>query len=460
MAIHQLLHQSRRSTLILAGAVAILMASALLLVFGVRLNAQEERGVLPAAQTDLVINEFMASNATGITYPGDPSAFPDWVEIYNPGPDPVSLNGLSLSDTESNPARGPIPNGVTIPANGYYLLYPNEDDFLPFGLSADGEFVGLFVIATGELIDGYEFGPQQVDVSMGRDPNGSGDFVVMDQATPGRNNRARPPVFGNIARDIAVPASTDTPKVTATITDDGTVVSATLVYSSTGAADASIAMTKTTGNNWEATLPAFPDDTIVRYEIRAVDNESLDSTTRRFSYVVGYVAPVLFVNEIVASNNARGHEDIDDPGRFPDWAELYNPGDTAVSLDGLTLTDNSGDPTKYRIPNGKSVPAKGFLMLYLDEEPQKTTPTSKGIHASFALSADGEFLGIYGGEGAALIHGIQFGKQESLIAVGLHPDGAGTPRTLVCTTPGVANMLCDHQVMLPTTHSATESAPQ
>lgn len=440
--------EPNHGTAIARRMAVVALAMLLLLLSSVSLLAQDGAvpdafpDAIPADQAALVINEFMASNGTTLAYPGDPSDFPDWVELYNPGSSDVSLNGLALTDTPGNPGRGTFPNGLTIPANGYYLFYFDADPFLPFGLSADGEYVGLYLVSTGEMIDEYEFGPQAVDVSMGRIPNGTGDFVEMEQPNPGLDNAAKPPLINSVTRDVLIPAANDAPVVTANVTDDGSVVSVTLVYSSTGNADVSLPMTLASGDNYTASIPAFPDDTIVRYLIIATDDDGNESVTPRFSYHVGFVAPVLYVNELVAEN-ILGHEDVDDPGRWTmDWAEIYNPGDTAVSLDGLTLTDNQGDPTKYRIPNGKSVPAKGFIIVYLDEEPEKTTPTSKAIHASFALGRGGEYLGIYGGEGAALIHGIAFGPQATNVAYGLYPDGtAGSERELVCITPGASNVV-------------------
>jgi hypothetical protein len=453
------LQHMRRAT-----AIAVAMSMILFLSLGLFLQnandllAQEPLAV-PAAQADLVINEIMADNETTLFHPDPENPYPDWIEIYNPTAAPVSLNGLSITDTPDNPTRGTIPNGYTVPANGYILFYFRADKFLDYGLSADGEFVGLYHIATATAIDSTEFGAQEPDISIGRNPNGTGEIVPLDQPTPGGHNQELPPQIVSTDRDIAVPSDTDTPIVTAEIIDDGSVVSATLVYSSTGNADASIAMTKGTGNIWQATLPAFADGTVVRYEVQAIDDEALESATRRISYVVGYVAPVLFINEIVPDNDEFGHEDIDDAGRFPDWAELYNPGDTPVSLNGLTLSDDPRNPTQYVIPNGRSVPANGYLMIYLDEEPEKTTATSKAIHTNFDLSNSGEFLGIYGGEGSALVHGYEFGDLGQNIGIGLYPDGEGTPGTMVCTTPGKTNMACDNKAMLPATFGTPEPAP-
>jgi len=450
----------------------LLMALVLAQISTRSVLAQEETSAVPAAQADLVINEIMADNETTLFHPDPENPYPDWVEIYNPTAAPVSLNGLSITDTPDNPSRGVIPNGYTVPANGYIVFHFRADKWLDFALSADGEYVGLYHAATGTVIDETEFGPQEADISIGRNPNGTGEIVPLDQPTPGGHNQELPPRILDVQRDIAVPSSTDTPVVTAEIVDDGTVVSATLVYSSTGNADATIAMTKGAGNLWQGTLPALPDGTVVRYEVQAIDNEDLESNTRRISYLVGYVAPVLFVNEVVASSDSDtdssninsdrrtwGHESIDDPGQFPDWAEIYNPGDTPVSLDGLSLSDDPRNPQQYQIPNGRVVPAKGFVLVYFDENTDQTTPTSGAIHTNFGLSAGGDFIGIYGGEGAALVHGVTFGPQNWNVSIGFYPDGEGDIRTLGCTTPGKTNMACDNKAMLPVIFGVVESEP-
>ena len=44
---------------------------------------------------DLIINEFVATNATGLTdEEGDTS---DWIELYNPGSTAVNLSGWALT---------------------------------------------------------------------------------------------------------------------------------------------------------------------------------------------------------------------------------------------------------------------------------------------------------------------------------------------------------------------------
>jgi hypothetical protein len=72
----------------------------------------------PVFSQNLVINEFMASNsATVMDEDGD---FSDWIELYNPGAEPVNLAGWGLSDDPEFPFRWVFPEVVVQP--GEYLL--------------------------------------------------------------------------------------------------------------------------------------------------------------------------------------------------------------------------------------------------------------------------------------------------------------------------------------------------
>ena len=61
------------------------------------------------AGASIKINEVMARNrASGFL---DPNGVPlDWVEIYNPGPEAVSLAGFSLSDNPDRPTKYRFPS--------------------------------------------------------------------------------------------------------------------------------------------------------------------------------------------------------------------------------------------------------------------------------------------------------------------------------------------------------------
>jgi hypothetical protein len=50
-------------------------------------------------------------------------------------------------------------------------------------------------------------------------------------------------------------------------------------------------------------------------------------------------------------------------GKYPDWIELYNSGDTAASLQGYGITDDPTSPFKWVFPN-YNIPAGGHFLLY------------------------------------------------------------------------------------------------
>lgn len=141
----------------------------------------------------VVINELMADNDNTIADPqGD---YDDWLELYNRTDNPISISGMYLSDDEEEPTKWQFPDNIEIPANGYLIVWLDEDlDDTP-GLHADiklskGGEMALLVDTDGStVLDHVVFGEQETDVSYGRLPNGTGEFQVVD-ATPGAENGA------------------------------------------------------------------------------------------------------------------------------------------------------------------------------------------------------------------------------------------------------------------------------
>ena len=72
------------------------------------------------------------------------------------------------------------------------------------------------------------------------------------------------------------------------------------------------------------------------------------------------IAQVL-VNEYSASNLESF---LDSYGRTEDWIELHNPSDDIIDLSGYFLSDKENNPTKWSIPEGTSIDARGFLVFY------------------------------------------------------------------------------------------------
>ncbi|MFK7843868.1 MAG: CotH kinase family protein [Rhodothermales bacterium] len=130
---------------------------------------------------DVVINEFMADNDTvNSDQDGD---FDDWIELYNVTSEPISLNGYFLSDDGTDLTQWAFPD-TTIDANGYLIIWADNDTLQTglhanFGLSRNGDSIYLTQSDTTIISDEITFGAQTTDLSFGRFPNGTGDFIEM-----------------------------------------------------------------------------------------------------------------------------------------------------------------------------------------------------------------------------------------------------------------------------------------
>lgn len=127
-----------------------------------------------AASTSVVINEFMASNTSTLADPQ--GEFDDWIELRNVTGSTVNLTGLYLTDEPSNPRKWPFPNGTTIAANGYLLVWADENGTATPGLHANFKLAStgeqIYLIDTdannNQVLDAITFGAQATDVSYGR----------------------------------------------------------------------------------------------------------------------------------------------------------------------------------------------------------------------------------------------------------------------------------------------------
>lgn len=95
-----------------------------------------------------IISEFLASNSNGLKdQDGDES---DWLELYNPGAAPVSLNGWSLTDDPTDRGQWHFPD-VSLQAHGYMTVFASGKDravagselHTNFKLGASGEYLAL-----------------------------------------------------------------------------------------------------------------------------------------------------------------------------------------------------------------------------------------------------------------------------------------------------------------------------
>ena len=156
-------------------------------------GAENLAGIVSVEPVVLYINEFMADNDAFIEDPDEAGAYEDWVELYNPGTESVDLSGMYMTDDLTDPVQWQIPAGMTIDAGGYLVVWADKDTdqgdaHAAFKLSTDGEAIGLYNIDGATLIDSIEFGVQTTDISYGRYPDGTDNWVSMATPTPGAAN--------------------------------------------------------------------------------------------------------------------------------------------------------------------------------------------------------------------------------------------------------------------------------
>lgn len=146
----------------------------------------------PNARAEVLINEFMADNETTLqTVAGQPS---DWIELINTSATSTNIGGWYLTDKASSPTKWRIPDGTTIPANGYLLIFAdssplsitNGELHANFGLSKDGEYLGLIQPDGMTIASEFApvFPPQAQDISFGQGIAPEHELVGAD--TPAR----------------------------------------------------------------------------------------------------------------------------------------------------------------------------------------------------------------------------------------------------------------------------------
>jgi hypothetical protein len=123
--------------------------------------------------------------------------------------------------------------------------------------------------------------------------------------------------------------------------------------------------------------------------------------------------PPIYVNE------ALTHTDLPQL----DSVELYNPNFTNVDISNWYLTDDRTTPLKFRIPNGTSIPAQGYIVF--TESDWNANPNSSN---SFRLNSHGEEIYLYSGDTNGSLTGFSDG-----FAFGAARNGVSFGRYIIST---------------------------
>ncbi len=161
-----------------------------------------DTGTGPAYDTQLCINEFMASN--GMTIADEYGEYVDWIELFSMADHDIDLGGYSITDDFDAPDKHILADGTILPAGGFLLLWADANTqggpyHLSFALAQDGEEIGLYT-PDGVAINKLVYEAQVTDWSAARVYDGahndsnsdtggySSDWFIDDTPTPGQPN--------------------------------------------------------------------------------------------------------------------------------------------------------------------------------------------------------------------------------------------------------------------------------
>jgi hypothetical protein len=144
---------------------------------------------------NIVINEVLTANQNDLT--DNVGELEDWIELYNPNNFDVNVGGYYMSDDPlvRNKWKIPtdFPDSVIVPANGWLLFWADADQeqgvlHAGFRLSNNGEYLSLTGPDGYTLADEIEWGYIAPDTSLGRQTDGSENWILFTGTTPEASN--------------------------------------------------------------------------------------------------------------------------------------------------------------------------------------------------------------------------------------------------------------------------------
>lgn len=251
------------------------------------------------------------------------------------------------------------------------------------------------------------------------------------------------PYIQQLNRNPLLPKGNDPVTIEHLVIDREDIVSVKLIYKE-GSSFSQIDMLDSgTGHDetandfvYTAQIPAQNNVSAVVYCVEATNTSGKTSRYPAVgewdSYAINYEPPAIVINEVMAKNNSAK---ADEYGDYDDWVELYNLSDELVDLAGMYVSDNLYFPKKWSLGN-LSIPAKGFLLLWIDEDQEQGAN-----HIGFKLSGIGESFGLFDTEEHEnlLIDGLDFGIQAADVSMGRSEDGGEEWIFFANPTPGYGN---------------------
>ncbi len=432
-------------------------------VWGMSLEAT--RSITNFITTSLVLSEILAAPGAQTNSDG---TLTDWVELFNPSPNPINLAGMSLTDDTPASHRWVFPTGVTLAAGTRLVVKfdatapPSTNVVTPlntgFGLSSTGDAVYLYN-ATASLLDALVFGPQADGFSLARLPDASGSWTL---ALP-------TPESANIAAELGSAAEIRINEWAASVAggpDWFELYNPSLQPAALGG----LYLTDKLNNRTKHLIPplSFIGTATNGFLKFVADNDTTQGTDHvGFTLDAGGEAVGLFppgtapaIDSVTFGAQTTGVSE----GRFPDGAanrtffsasspgaanwlvltnvfineilshtdppledalELFNASDAPLDVSGWWLSDDKDDLRKFRIPAGTILSPRGFAVLYEYQfNPEPGVGSSFEFSSAYgdsawlsATDANGQLTGFRG-------H-VKFGPQFNGVSFGRVPTSVG-----------------------------------
>ena len=266
------------------------------------------------------INELVAGNVRTNLDPDFYNAS-DWIELYNSTNTAANIGGYYLSDDKNNPQQWKIPNGTTIAANSYLLVWADKKNISAnalhtnFKLSSKKETVTL-ATSDGSVIDTVKYSKLKGDVSVQKGAN----TLVYMAPTPNATNRQAYVTQTRTTKPLFSLASGfyDNAQTVTLSHPSG----AAIYYTTDGSSP-------TTNSTRYTQALQISSSTVLK--ARAIEGSKLPGEINTQSYLIGFATtlPVVSLS-------------IDDKYLFDDMIGIYVSGSNGIA--GMNCSDHMNDP--------------------------------------------------------------------------------------------------------------------
>ena len=209
------------------------------------------------------------------------------------------------------------------------------------------------------------------------------------------------------------------------------------------------------GGDFRAIVTGLVPDTQYFLRLAATDDDGV-AWSDPLALTTARIAP-LRISEIMSANAStlptrirlQPEDSFAGPQNTYDWIEIQNATDQVADLSGYYLSDQEGQPTKWQVPDGTVVPARGSIIVFASSKDvaDPNLDEQGRLHTNFSLDRNGEYVSLSTPSGA-IVHALlqEDLRHESDVSYGFFGNEFGP---LATPSPASANGLLAATIELP-----------